>query len=82
MSVFKLNPTDPKISKYFRSMVEHTVNYRERNNIKRNDFMQLLIHIKNKVKLDEENENIEENDHGTLDNKSAEGGIYCRWVDM
>jgi cytochrome P450 family 6 len=80
LSVLKLKPLDPKVSKYFRSMVEDTVNYRERNNIKRNDFMQLLIHIKNKVKLDEENENIEENDHGNLDNKSAEDGMYCQLV--
>jgi hypothetical protein len=52
------------------------VNYRERNNIKRNDFMQLLIQIKNKVKLDEENENVEENGHGTLDKMSTEDGMY------
>jgi cytochrome P450 family 6 len=80
LSVLKLKPLDPKVSKYFRSMVEDTVNYRERNNIKRNDFMQLLIHIKNKVKLDEENENIEENDHGNLDSKSTEDGMYCQLV--
>jgi cytochrome P450 family 6 len=80
LSVLKLTILDPRISKYFRSMVEDTVNFRERNNIKRNDFMQLLIHIKNKVKLDEENENIEENGHGNLDNKSAEVGMHCQLV--
>jgi cytochrome P450 family 6 len=57
-------------------MVEETVNYRESNNIKRNDFMQLLIQIKNKVKLVEENENIEQSGHGTLENKSSVDGIY------
>jgi cytochrome P450 family 6 len=60
-------------------MVEETVNYRESNNIKRNDFMQLLIQIKNKVKLDEENENIEQIGHGTLENKSSEDGMYAQW---
>jgi hypothetical protein len=54
------------------------VNYRERNNIKRNDFMQLLIQIKNKVKLDEENENVEQNGHGTLDSKATEDGMYSQ----
>jgi hypothetical protein len=59
-------------------MVEETVNYRESNNIKRNDFMQLLIQIKNNVKPDDENENIEQNGHGTLENKSRECGMYSQ----
>ena len=67
---------DPKISKYFLSVFEETVNYRERNNITRNDFMQLLIQIKNKVKLDEDNESLEQNVLGTLENSSSEEGMY------
>jgi cytochrome P450 family 6 len=59
LSVLKLRLLDPKISKYFRNMVEETVTYRERNNITRNDFMHLLIQINNKVKLDEDNESCE-----------------------
>jgi cytochrome P450 family 6 len=55
---------------------EENVNYRERNNITRNDFMQMLIQIKNKVKLDEDNESLEENVHGTLENSSSEEGMY------
>jgi hypothetical protein len=57
-------------------MVQETVNYRERNNITRNDFMQLLIQIKNKVRLDEDNEGLEENIYGTLENNSSEEGMY------
>jgi len=72
LSVLKLSTLDPKISKYFRNMVEETVNYREKNNITRNDFMHLLIQIKNKVKLDEENDSLEQNDLGTLENSSIE----------
>ena len=64
------------ISKYFRNMVEETVNCRERNNITRNDFMQLLIQIKNKVKLEEDNEGLEQNVLGTLENSSSEEGMY------
>jgi cytochrome P450 family 6 len=59
LSVLRLTAIDPKVSKYFRSMFEDTVNYRERNNITRNDFMQLLIQIKNKVNIDDENEIVE-----------------------
>jgi hypothetical protein len=57
-------------------MVEETVNYRERNNITRNDFMHLLIQIKNKVILDEDNESLEQKDHGTRENNSSEEGVY------
>jgi len=76
LSVLKLSTLDPKISKYFRNMVEETVNYRERNNITRNDFMHLLIQIKNKVKLEEDNEGLEQNILGTLENSSSEEGMY------
>jgi len=57
-------------------MVEETVNCRERNNITRNDFMHLLIQIKNKVKLDEDNQSLEQNVLGTLENSSSEEGMY------
>jgi cytochrome P450 family 6 len=76
MSVLRLGPIDPKVSKYFRSMVEDNVNYRERNNITRNDFMHLLIQIKNKVNLDDENEILGMNGHGNLENKTSECGMY------
>jgi cytochrome P450 family 6 len=76
LSLLKLRGLAPKISKYFRNMVEETVNYRERNNIARNDFMQLLIQIKNKVKLEEDNESLEQSELGTLENTSSEEGMY------
>jgi len=69
----------PNISKYFLSVFEENVNYRERNNITRNDFMQLLIQIKNKVKLDEDNESLGQKDHGTLGNNSSVEGM-CRLI--
>jgi len=76
LRVLRLAPVDPKVSKYFRSMVEETVNYRERNNITRNDFMQLLIQIKNKVNLDKENEIPEMNGYRNLENKTSESSTY------
>jgi len=76
LSVLRLAPVDPKVSKYFRSMFEETVNYRERNNITRNDFMQLLIQIKNKVNLDKENEIPEMNGYRNLENKTSESSMY------
>jgi len=73
--VLKMSSFDPRVSKYFRNMVEETVNYREKNNIKRNDFMHLLIQIKNKVIIDEDNESLKQNAHGTLENNSSEEGL-------
>jgi hypothetical protein len=38
--------------------------------------MQLLIQIKNKVKAEEDNESLEQNVLGTLENSSSEDGMY------
>ena len=76
LRVLKLGPIDPKVSKYFRSMFQDTVNYREGNNITRNDFMQLLIQIKNKVNIDDENETLDMNGYGNMENKTSESGMY------
>jgi len=76
MGLLKMSPIDPKIARYFQSMVEDTVNYREKNNITRNDFLQLLIQIKNKVKFEDENEIPEKNGYGTVENKCEDDGMY------
>ncbi|KAF2882940.1 hypothetical protein ILUMI_23245 [Ignelater luminosus] len=39
------------VSKFFMGIVKQTVDYREKNNIIRNDFMHLLIQLKNNVKV-------------------------------
>uniref|UniRef100_V5GJG1 Putative cytochrome P450 6a23 n=1 Tax=Anoplophora glabripennis TaxID=217634 RepID=V5GJG1_ANOGL len=41
-------PTDPQVAKFFNKIVRDTVDYREKNNVRRKDFMDLLIQIKNK----------------------------------
>ncbi|XP_049815604.1 cytochrome P450 6k1-like [Schistocerca nitens] len=43
---------ESEVSKYFRKMVNDTVAYREENNVARNDFMHLLIQLKNKGCVD------------------------------
>ena len=47
--IFKINVFPQDVSKYFRNMVKDTIEYREANNIHRNDFMQLMIQLKNKT---------------------------------
>jgi cytochrome P450 family 6 len=76
VGVLKLRALDHNVSKYFQKMVQETVDYRETNSITRKDFMQLLIEIKNKGKLEEENTNLENSDHGNLENKSSDNGMY------
>ncbi|XP_053692628.1 uncharacterized protein LOC128741078 [Sabethes cyaneus] len=44
---------DPDVSKFFLGAVKNTVEYREKNNIVRNDFMSLLIKLKNAESLEE-----------------------------
>ncbi|PSN38879.1 hypothetical protein C0J52_18964 [Blattella germanica] len=48
MEYIDIPPIDRQVSKYFQQMVKETVEYREKNNVVRNDFMQLLIQLKNK----------------------------------
>lgn len=50
---FGLKLTSPEVSKFFLGSVKDTVEYRESNNIKRNDFMDLLIKLKNPSGVDE-----------------------------
>lgn len=44
---FGIKSTVPEVEKFFLGIVRETVEYRERNNVTRNDFMDQLIKIKN-----------------------------------
>ncbi|XP_053670575.1 probable cytochrome P450 6a14 [Anopheles nili] len=50
---FRMKITYDDVERFFLSIVQKTVDYRESNNVKRNDFMNLLIQIKNKGRLDD-----------------------------
>ena len=52
----KLNVTflEKDISEFFMRSIKQTVDYREKNNVQRNDFLQLLMQIKNTGKLEGE----------------------------
>jgi cytochrome P450 family 6 len=45
---FKINPFPGDVTDFMFSVVKQTVEYREKNNFQRNDFMNLLIELKNK----------------------------------
>lgn len=44
--------TPKRIQNFFLKLITETVEYREKNNIQRNDFLSLLIQLKNNGKLD------------------------------
>lgn len=46
----------PEVSKFFKEVVQKTITYREEQNIIRNDFLQLLIQLKNNGCLEGHNE--------------------------
>jgi cytochrome P450 family 6 len=77
LDTLKLSTVDSNVSKYFRRMVKESVEYREKNNVKRNDFMQLLIQLKNKGVVDSEQEAGNQNDvTPKVDTETAEGRHY------
>lgn len=45
--------TPKDVSKFFLGAIKETMDYREKNNVKRNDVMQLLIQLKNKGVIDD-----------------------------
>ncbi|XP_069702398.1 probable cytochrome P450 6a14 [Periplaneta americana] len=57
----RLSLVPKDVGKYFINMVKDTVEYREKNDVKRNDFMQLLIQLKNKTLGVAEEEDIKYN---------------------
>jgi cytochrome P450 family 6 len=73
---FGLSFVPRDVSNYFRKMVRETVDYREKNGIQRNDFMHLMIQLKNKT-LTTSNEDASKYGESELDAvDSKEFGTY------
>ena len=43
-----------EVSNFFMGLVNDVIDYREKNNVAHNDFMQLLIQLKNKGKIEDD----------------------------
>ncbi|XP_045537777.1 probable cytochrome P450 6a14 [Papilio machaon] len=53
----KIRRIHPDIVNFFYNLVTQTVEYRQKNNFKRNDFLQTLIELKNDDSIDDKGEN-------------------------
>lgn len=51
--LLKMKTTLEEVEQFFIGSVRETVEYREKNNVTRNDFMDLLLKIRNGKKLNE-----------------------------
>lgn len=52
--MMKMKITKPEVAEFFMDLLKKTTEYREKNNIKRNDFLSLLLQIKNTGKLEDD----------------------------
>lgn len=61
----KFKITDPQVEEFVYTVVKQTIEYREKNNVERNDFMQLLIQLKDKgyVSVDKDDNTTDKADH-------------------
>ncbi|KAJ9579607.1 hypothetical protein L9F63_004686, partial [Diploptera punctata] len=54
LKVLRISPISPELVNFFTGVVKDTIQYREKNNVVRNDFLQLLIELKHKGSIEYE----------------------------
>lgn len=73
-----IKTTLDEVERFFMAIVYETVQYREANNVSRNDFMDLLIKLKNSKKLTETNDS--ETTGGISMNELAAQVCFCHMI--
>ncbi|CAH1371210.1 unnamed protein product [Tenebrio molitor] len=68
LKLLKFKMTKPEVEKFFMKAVKDTVDYREKNHIYRKDFMHLLLQLKNRGMVKDDEKITDE--HGTSDEKA------------
>ncbi|XP_060535574.1 uncharacterized protein LOC132707668 [Cylas formicarius] len=74
---FSFFPKDT--TKFFLDVVNETINYREKNNIRKNDFVHLLLQLKNTGKLDD-NGDITKTSQGILTYEDVASSMFVFYV--
>lgn len=68
MELFKVKFAPSDVDTFFRKLVKEMVEYREKNDFKRNDFMDLLLQLKNKGYVSaDKNETLDEDDNDEVE---------------
>nr|AKZ17695.1 cytochrome P450 monooxygenase CYP6BQ36 [Tenebrio molitor] len=62
LKAIKFKITNAEVEKFFMKIVEDTVNYREQNNIYRKDFIHLLLQLKNRGSVTDDEKITDENE--------------------
>ena len=70
------------VSEFFMKIVKDVVEYREKNKVKRNDFMDLLLQLKNDGSIDEENGNDKKLGKLTIEEIAAQGKSIILAINM
>ena len=72
-----------EVTQFFISAVKETIAYREKHNVVRNDFMQLLIQLKNEGKVQDDEENSTNDNHELNGNGPAppNNGLNIEFTD-
>lgn len=76
MQSLNVKTLDPKSSEFFMDVIKDTVNYREKNNVFRRDFMHLLIQLKNSNKLMDTGNKTVEDTSITVEEIAAQAFIF------
>jgi cytochrome P450 family 6 len=70
MKIFPIKSLPDVVSNFFIRTVKEVMDYREKNNVSRNDFMQLLIELKNKGRVHDDEPAKSEKLDGTFNKES------------
>ena len=82
LSLFRIKSVDESVEKFIFSIVKENLDYRERNNVVRKDFFQLLIQLRNSgtVQLDDQWETVIKGDESqktlTLNEMAAQSFVF------
>lgn len=70
------------VAEFFMTVVKDVVEYREKNNVKRNDFMDLLLQLKSKGELNDENQSGNELGKLTIEEIAAQVFVFFLAVSL
>jgi cytochrome P450 family 6 len=75
LKIFRIKTFPDKVTNFFIRTVKDVIEYREKNNVSRNDFMQLIIELKNKGRVQDDEPTKSEDVFGGTLHKVSENNI-------